>query len=148
MEAFAGAANIHPFTPPVSVKVEEERSDSELSSAKSMDSSELDESFRSDVHHPATEALVEGTPSDAGQLRNTPSAGELASAEPSSEPSPFKLKSASASPEGSSRSGKALSRVRKECMHCGTVASLAWRNGPNPGRNRCMNPRCGLYRDR
>jgi len=152
MEAFEGERN--PLcSPPDSIKSEEEdernfgaeaqsdTSDSELSSAQSMESIEFDESFSSS----ATQAVNHGTQSTAGQLGSSP----LPEESPSPQSSPFKLESASPSPiKGSSRAEKTRSRVRKQCKHCGTIASMSWRNGPVPDRDRCMNPSCGLSRGR
>lgn len=133
-----------PFTPPVSVKVEEETSESELSSVESMDSIEFDNSFQSGEHS-GTSATADGTQSTPGQLSSSP----LNEVPASPDPSPFKLKSASpSSSERGSGPGKVLSKIRKECRHCGTVATTAWMNGPTPDRNRCMNSSCGQYRDR
>jgi hypothetical protein len=147
LEAFAGvgqAANTPPDTPAVSIKVKEETSDSELSSAKSMESIEFDESFSSGAHS-ATPAPAEGANSMADQLSSSPLIPEAAS--PYS--SPYKLRSVSpTSSQDSSRSGKSLSKIRKECMHCGTIATADWMNGPTPQRNRCQNPSCSKPRDR
>lgn len=145
LEAFAGvgqAVHTPPDTPAVSIKVEDESSDSELSSAKSMESIEFDESFSSAAHS-ATPARADGTHPMAGQL--SPLIPESAS--PAA--SPYKLQSVSpTSSEGSSGPGKSLSKIRKECMHCGTVATSTWMNGPTPQRNRCQNPSCNKVRDR
>ncbi|KAE9377038.1 hypothetical protein N431DRAFT_189346 [Stipitochalara longipes BDJ] len=152
MEAFGSEMN--PLcSPPVSIKTEEEveenidaevqqdMSDSELSSAKSMESIEFDESFSSS----ATQAPNYGTQPTTEQVDSSSFMEEP----DSPQSSPFKLESASPSPvKDSSTSRKPLSRIRKECKHCGTVASIAWRNGPIPDRNRCMNQSCGLLRDR
>jgi len=145
LEAFGGAVNrTPPFTPPVSVKVEGETSESELSSAESMDSIDFDESFQSGERS-GTAAIAGGTQSTPGQLSSSPLNEESASPESS----PFKLKSASPrSSEGGSGPGKVRSKIRKECKHCGTVATAAWMNGPTPDRNMCMNSSCGQYRDR
>jgi hypothetical protein len=154
MEAFGGGPNPF-FSPPISIKTEDEAeaerninvvvqqdtSDSELSSAQSMESIDFDESFGSS----ATQAPNHDTQSTAGQLNSSP----LMEESDSPQSSPFKLESAPPSPDkGSPRPRKPLSRIRKECKHCGTVASLSWRNGPVPDRNRCMNPSCRLLRDR
>jgi len=153
MEGFGGSMNAL-CSPPFSIKSEEEdeinitaeahqeTSDSELSSIESMDSIEFEESLGSS----ASQAVNHGPQfTTATRLSSSP----LPEESPSPPSSPIKLESTSPSPtRGSSRSAKALSRVRKQCKHCGTIASISWRNGPAPDRNRCMNPSCDLPRDR
>jgi hypothetical protein len=147
LEAFAGvgqAVHTPPDTPAVSIKAEDESSDSELSTAQSMESIEFDNSFSSAAHS-ATPAPADGTHPIAGQLSSSPLIPESASPQNS----PYKLQSVSpTSSEGSSGPGKSLSKVRKECIHCRTVATSTWMNGPTPQRNRCQNPSCNKIRDR
>jgi hypothetical protein len=144
LEAFAGVgANTPPDTPAVSVKVEDQTSDSELSSAKSMESIEFDESFSSGGS-PATAAP--GAISLAGQPSSNPLVPEPQSPAQSS---PYKLQSISpTSSEASSDWEQTRSKVRKQCMHCGTRATDAWMRGPTSLRNKCQNPNCNKPRDR
>ena len=144
LEAFAGVgANTPPDTPAVSIKIEDQTSDSELSSAKSMESIEFDESFSSGgpLATPARGAI-----SMAGPLSSNPLVPEPQSPTHSS---PYKLQSISpTSSEASSEWQQTRSKVRKQCMHCGTRATDAWMRGPTSLRNRCQNPNCNKPRDR
>lgn len=144
LEAFAGVgANTPPDTPAVSIKVEDQTSDSELSSAKSMESIEFDESFSSGG--PLATAAP-GAISMAGQLSSNPVVPEPQSPAQSS---PYKLQSISpTSSEASSEWEQTRSKVRKQCMHCGTRATDAWMRGPTSLRNKCQNPNCKKPRDR
>jgi hypothetical protein len=144
LEAFAGiGANTPPDTPAVSIKIEEQTSESELSSAKSMESIEFDESFSSGG---PSATPGPGAISMAGQLSSNPLVPEPQSP---SQSSPYKLQSISpTSSEASSERGLARSKVRKQCMHCGTRATDAWMRGPTPLRNKCQNPNCNKPRDR
>lgn len=146
LEEFAAAmiGRSPPSTPPPSIKREDSTSDSELSEAKSMESIEFDESFSSNANC-NTVAPPSGTQSMAAQLNDSP-ANPLPATPASSQ---YTQESASPSPSpGSSRSQKTLSKTRKSCMHCGTVATAAWRNGPASKRNKCQNSSCNRPRDR
>jgi hypothetical protein len=143
LEEFAAAMNggNPPSTPPPSIKREEDTSESELSDPQSMESIEFDESFSSNAKC-ITVAPPSSTQSMAPQLGSNPTfpmPGTPASTQESASPSP--------SPS-SSRSQKTLSKTRKSCVHCGTVATTAWRNGPASKRNRCQNSKCNKTRDR
>lgn len=149
LEEFAAAMNGRspPSTPPPSVKREEYTSDSELSSAKSMDSIEFDASFSSNANADSvTVAPAYGTQSMA-QLGSSPTIPLPATTASSQYTYEQEAVSPSPSP-GSSRSQKTLSKCRKSCMHCGTVATVAWRNGPSSKRNKCQNSSCNKPRDR
>ncbi len=150
LEAFADAMNAptSPSTPPLPVdKRQESTSDSELSEAKSMGSIEFDESFGSAVNS-VTPAPTSDTQNTPVQLDSSPTI--VVSVSPAASPESRLIKQESISPTpspGSSKSGKTLSRTRKTCMHCGTIANLAWRNGPAGKRNRCQNSDCSKPRD-
>lgn len=133
-----------PSTSPPSIKREDSTSESELSEARSMESIEFDESFSSSANC-NTVAPPSGTKSMAAQLNDSPT--NPLPATPAS--SQYTQESASPSPSpGRSRSQKTLSKTRKSCMHCGTVATAAWRNGPASKRNKCQNSSCNKPRDR
>jgi hypothetical protein len=145
LEAFADAMNAPtpPSTPPPSNKGQAYISDSELSEAKSMESIEFDESFSSAANS-VTPAPALGAQTSSARIESSP--GMPVPASPGS--SPCKQESiSSSSSSGSSKSQRALSRTRKTCMHCGTIATLAWRNGPVSMRNRCQNSSCNKPRD-
>lgn len=144
LEEFAAALNAPspPSSPPPEAKHEEYISDSELSSAKTMDSIEFDESFSSNSNTIVVDTSNR-TQSMAAQHYTSPTTTMQASSESSTY-----NQSVSPSPSpGSTKSHKTLSRTRMTCIHCGTTATLAWRNGPPQTRNRCMNPRCNKPRD-
>jgi hypothetical protein len=154
LEAFADAMNspTPPTTPPPAGKRQESTaSDSELSEAKSMESIEFDESFSS-AGNSITPAPTFGTQPTTAELESSPTANSITpatilstqpvvpqldssptivvSVSPVASPASSSYKQESISPTpslGNSRSRKTLSRTRKTCMHCGTIADLAVR---------------------
>jgi hypothetical protein len=144
-------------------------SSSELSSVSSMEDIEFDKSFSSAANSIAVApanvsmmALLNSTHLMNGMFAF--SGSQIPAAAPSApisnvrshapSPSPSASRSSSYSPTAStaaSSAGKTLrvrSKIRSICMHCGTKASIEWRNGPAPDRNRCQNPQCNKPRDR